>query len=93
MSKMKRKILLITTKGCEACKIMDRIIQRALDDFDKLVEYEIKDKDNVDIEFLKEHHIDDFPTVVFYQGDSMVFMTSGTKPAAVMKTYMNIHFD
>lgn len=90
---MKRKILLITTKGCEGCKILDRIIQKALDDYDKEVDYEIKDRDNIDVEFLKKHHITDFPTTILYKNDVIVFMFVGTKPVVVINSYLNIHFD
>ena len=89
----KKKVLLITTKGCEACRIMDNIIQLALDNYDSQVDYEIKDKDNIDIEFLKEKHIDDFPTTILYQDNRIVFMFVGTKPAEVVRKYMTIHFD
>lgn len=84
---------MITTKGCEGCKIMDRIIQKVLDDYNKQVDYEIKDKDNIDINFLKEKHITDFPSIVLYQNDNIVFITSGTKPAEVVRKELNIHFD
>lgn len=90
---MKRKILLITTKGCEGCRIMDNIIQRALDLYSKPVDYEIKDKDNIDIEFLKKHHINDFPTTILYQDNLIVFITAGTKPANVIVREMMLHFD
>jgi len=71
---------------------MDNIIQRALDLYDKTVDYEIKDKDNIDIEFLKEKHIKDFPTTVLYKNDVIVFMTTGTKPVERFIRDMNIHF-
>lgn len=90
---MKRKILLITTKGCEGCKILDRIIQKALDTYDKEVDYEIKDKDNIDVDFLKKHHINDFPTTILYKNNSIVFMFVGTKPVNVINNYMSIHFN
>lgn len=89
---MNRKITLITTKGCEGCKIMNNIIQRALDLYEKPVDYEIKDKDNVDIEFLKKHHITDFPTTILYQDDIIVFITTGTKPVEQIKKAMTLHF-
>ena len=90
---MKRKILLITTKGCEGCRIMDNIIQKALDGYEKQVDYEIKDKDNIDIEFLKKHHINDFPTTILYQNNLIVFITAGTKPADQLRRDMVVHFD
>ena len=90
---MKRKVLLITTKGCEACQIMDNIIRRALYLYGKPVEYEIKGRLQVDDNFIREHHIDDYPTTVFYQNDNVVFITTGTKPAEVLTRDMNIHFD
>lgn len=90
---MKRKILLITTKGCEGCKILDRIIQKALDNYDKEVDYEIKDKDNIDVDFLKKHHINDFPMTILYKDNIIVFMFVGTKPVSVVNKYISIHFD
>ncbi len=90
---MTRKILLITTKGCEGCRIMDSIIQRALDLYGKSVDYEIKDKENIDIEFLKKHHINDFPTTILYQNNLIVFITAGTKPAEQLRRDMVVHFD
>ena len=90
---MKRKLLLITTKGCEACQIMDNIIRRALYLYGKPVEYEIKSRLQVDDNFIREHHIDDYPTVVLYQDDIVVFITTGTKPAEALKKDMVIHFD
>ena len=90
---MKRKVLLITTEGCEGCRIMDNIIQKALNDYEKQVDYEIKDKDNIDIEFLKKHHINDFPTTILYQNNLIVFITAGTKPAEQLRRDMVVHFD
>lgn len=85
--------MLITTKGCEGCKIMDNIIQKALDLYGKPVDYEIKDKDNIDIEFLKKHHINDFPTTILYQDNLIVYIVTGTKPATVISKDMTMHFD
>lgn len=90
---MKRKILLITTKGCEGCRILDRIIQKALDAYSKDVDYEIKDKDDIDIEFLKNEHIEDFPTTIFYQNDAIVYKFAGTKPVQTISKLMTMHFD
>lgn len=90
---MKRKILLITTKGCEGCAIMDNIIQRALDLYSKPVDYEIKDKENIDIGFLTKHHITDFPTTILYDNDNIVFITTGTKPVERFLSNLNTHFD
>ena len=72
---------------------MDNIIQKALNDYEKQVDYEIKDKDNIDIEFLKKHHINDFPTTILYQNNLIVFITAGTKPADQLRRDMVVHFD
>ena len=72
---------------------MDNIIQKALNDYEKQVDYEIKDKDNIDIEFLKKHHITDFPTTILYQNNLIVFITAGTKPADQLRRDMVVHFD
>lgn len=90
---MKRKLLLITTKGCEGCKIMDNIIQRALDLYEKPVDYEIKDRDSIDVDFLNKHHITDFPTTILYQDNLIVYITTGTKPVEQIRKKMTMHFD
>ena len=93
MNQKNKKILLITTKGCEACKILNSLIQKAISEYDSNIEYSIKDKDEIDIKFLKEHHINDFPTTIFYQDNIIVFIFIGTKPIAMIKKYMLLHFD
>lgn len=90
---MKRKVLLITTKGCTGCLIIDNILRKALDDYSKEVDYEIQDKDNVDIEFLKAKHINDFPTTILYKGNLIEFMFVGTKPIEVVKRYFDTYFE
>ena len=88
-----KKLLLITTKGCEGCKILDNLIRKALSTYGKDVDYEVKDKDSIDVKFLKDHHICDFPTTILYQDELIVFIFVGTKPVNVIKNYMTIHFD
>lgn len=91
---MKRKILLIKTSGCEACQVMDNIIQTAIYRYGKKVEYEVKGFLEVCDEFKRRDiHLTDFPTTVFYENDIIVFMCIGTKPINVMVNYMNVHFD
>ena len=53
----------------------------------------IKDKENIDVEFLKKHHINDFPTTILYQNNLIVFITAGTKPAELLRRDMVVHFD
>lgn len=58
------KILLITTIGCEGCKIQDRIIQEALKDIDG-VSYEKHDEYFLTDKVKKQYAINDYPATLF----------------------------
>lgn len=83
---------MITTKGCEGCKIIDKLIKEALGLYKKEVTYVIKDKDEVDKDFLKTWYVNDFPSTFLIENDEVIFNFSGTRPAAVISRYMNTHF-
>lgn len=89
---MKKKVLLITTKGCEACNIVKDLIQKALKIYGKEVEYEVKDKDEVDKKFLSTYHVTDFPSTLLIENDMVVFNFSGTRPAIIIARFMSVHF-
>ena len=76
-------IILITTDGCEACKIQDNIIKSVLSHVGKsAIMYERLDcKDNKTKEFIHKHKliIDDFPATVILDDDgSFVTKITGT---------------
>lgn len=87
------KILLVTTKGCEACTIMENIINQALECTSKDVVFEVKDFKNVDRELLNKFRVKDYPTTFFIINDSVVkHHFIGTMPTAVILRWMDIHF-
>ena len=63
------KILLITTKHCEACNIAEKNIKQAMSQSSKKITLEVKDIAEMDKKFLKDNKITDFPTVVYIKDD------------------------
>lgn len=87
-----KKILLITTIGCEACTIMDGIVKEALTRTSKSIEYECKSYVDVDIKLRNSLHLRDFPTIVFLIDDTVKFSYVGTMPVTVVLRWIDIHF-
>ena len=80
------KILLITTKGCEACKIQENIINSAIKS--SINKYHIDFKisvfpENNTLKYIQELNnkeiiINDFPTTMFLVNDNHKISISGT---------------
>lgn len=86
------KILLITTKGCEGCKIMYNNIIKALADCDKSIAFELKDVEDLSKAFLNKHNITDFPCTMLYKDDELKFIKVGSSPIAAINTWINLSF-
>ena len=87
------KILLITTKGCGACKTMRNLISSALKEVkNKKIQFDEQDVSKLDKGFLKENEITDFPTMVFFRNENLVFQYSGTMPAIVIFRWIENFF-
>lgn len=86
------KILLITTKHCEACNIAEKNIKQAMSQSSKKITLEIKDIAEMDKKFLKDNKITDFPTVVYIKDDVIKFKRTGTYPSIMFLRWIDIHF-
>lgn len=82
------KILIITLCDCESCKIATNNILHAVQVSHKNIEVTVSNKDNFNKDFLRVHHIDDYPTILCYKGfnidvrlnhpNSLVYRTCGS---------------
>lgn len=89
------KILLITTKGCEGCSIMNSSIERALLATSKEVTFEkIDSKDllSKDKKFYNSLKLRDFPTTVFLKDNIVTRKEVGTRPFIVVLRWIDIDF-
>lgn len=70
-------IKVFTTKGCEACNILNNILH----DISDKIKYKIENIDCGNLEykdFMKEHNITDFPTMCFIKDNKVVGKFIGT---------------
>lgn len=86
------KILLITTKGCDACDIMRNAVHQAVGATKKDVECEDKDFSEVDKDFIKKYGIKDFPTTLFFKNNRLVRKEVATRPYIVVLRWIDIDF-
>lgn len=77
---MNDKIRLVTTKGCEACKIMNNLIRQAItkSTFTHIT-IEIIDCENERYrQFLNRYFVRDFPTMIFMRENQVLYKDTGT---------------
>ena len=81
------KIILITTKGCEACEIAKRNLEIAISQCNADMAIETKDKD-----FLKKNGVKDYPTVFYIVDDKVLYKAVSSFPSAVYLRWMDMYF-
>lgn len=86
------KILIITTKGCEACEIAKRNLEIAILQCNADVTIETKDYNDVDKYFLKKNGVKDYPTVFYIVDDKVSHKAIGSFPSAVYLRWMDMYF-
>ena len=86
------RILLVTTKGCAACLIMNRLLNQAIEESHKSIALEVKDIKKVDTMFLRDNKVTDFPTTFFIKDGVVKFRYTGTNPVTVIHRWIDIHF-
>lgn len=91
--KMLKKVLLITTPGCEACKIMENIIRKVHKDNLYTFSIDVQEFNKVP-EFIKINvPMNDFPVTVLLQGgksgQTIKYHFVGTKPAREVQSIIN----
>ena len=87
----KSKILLITTRGCEGCAIIRRLIEEAISISKKDVELTVKDASDIDKKWLKHNRVTDFPTTFLVKDDVIKYKFVGTVPAIVISQWIKVN--
>lgn len=80
------KIILVTIEGCEGCKIMNNIINKALEFLAIPIKFDKLDYTSLSKEFIDTYDITDFPTTLFIKDDVLKAKTVGTTN---VKTVLN----
>ena len=86
------KIVLITTKGCEGCSIMNNSIKLALNNTNKNIEYVIKDIEDLNKKEKSKIKTSDFPTTIFYKNNRITRQEVGTRPYIIVLRWIDIDF-
>ena len=88
----RNKILLVTTRGCEGCAIMNKNIKEALQRTSKKIVYETIDIKDVDKSFRNANNLKDFPTIFTFRYGTKVRKEVGTRPTIVILRWFDIDF-
>ncbi len=82
---MSKIVYLATTKGCEACRIMTKILKKVYSD--NIYPFSIKVKDFKEIPswIATNVPLNDFPTTIFIDNDVVKYHFSGTKTAKALQ--------
>ena len=88
-----KHIYLATTKGCEACRIMERILKQVQRDNGYTFLIQVRDY-NLLPEFIKvDVVLTDFPTLIFLENDIIKYQVSGTISAKELQAIIkDLHF-
>lgn len=91
---MSKCIYLATTKGCEACKIMERILKQVKRDNVYTFSIQVIDYKLLP-EFIRINVLlTDFPTLIFLENDIIKYHISGTISAKKLKEIIkDLHFN
>lgn len=86
------EILLITTKGCEGCKIQENLIKEAIKNSGLDIVFNKVDVNDCRKTWLRIHNVTDFPTtMMFDDANELKFQFSGTRPVIVIERYIDVH--
>lgn len=92
MERTVNKVFIITTKGCEACNVLNNIMSEVIKASKVSFEFVTKDVSEVDKTWLKQNKVKDFPTTFLIQNDSIRHSFVGTLPFIVILRYINVLF-
>lgn len=84
------KIYVITTEGCTACKILNKLVEEALTITSKNVEHITEDISQVSKDFLKKHNVRDFPTTFLMKDDIVKYKFTGSWPSPVIARWIDV---
>ena len=86
------KIVIVTTSGCEACKIAENNVNQAVAQTDKEIEVEVKDFKEVPRSILVLNNIKDYPAVLYYIDEKVIKSSVGTYPSPVYLRWIDMFF-
>lgn len=94
MMELSKHIYLATTEGCEACRIMERILKQVQRDNMYTFSIQVRDYKLLP-EFIKVTVLlTDFPTLIFLKNDIIKYHVSGTINAKKLQAIIkDLHFD
>ena len=92
MKESKYKIILVTTVGCEGCKIMYNNISKAIGTHSKSISFIEADYKLNNEPFIKKYKFTDFPTTLFIKDNVLQFKLVGTKPIVAIHRYIDVYF-
>lgn len=83
---MKRIIYLATTKGCEACEIMNNILSKVYKDNLYVFSIEVVDFNELPDWIKINVPLHDFPMLIFVEKDTIKYHTNGTISASKLQS-------
>ena len=91
---MNKCIYLATTEGCEACKIMERILKQVQRDNNYTFSILVRDYKLIP-EFIKNNVIlTDFPVLIFLENNVIKYNVAGTMSAKKLQEIIkDLHFN
>lgn len=86
-------IYLITTEGCEGCRIAKNILEKAIIESKiKLIYLQIDVNDKFYYDFIKSLNVSDFPTIVFTRNHKILETITGTTTVDKLVKRIQKHF-
>ena len=91
---MSKRIYLATTEGCEACRIMERILKQVKRDNGYTFSIQVRDYKLIP-EFIQVNVIlTDFPTLIFLENNVIKYHVAGTMSAKKLQEIIkDLHFN
>lgn len=86
------KIVLVTTEGCEACSIAEDNIFSAISQSSINIAFDIKDFHKFSRQEQKLYKLRDYPTVLYFADDNLVYSSVGTYPVPVYIRWIDMYF-
>ena len=92
--KMSKRIYLATTEGCEACRIMERILKQVQRDNVYTFSIQVRDYKLLP-EFIRvDVVLTDFPTLIFLENNVIKYNVAGTISAKKLQEIIkDLHFN
>lgn len=86
------KIVIVTTEGCEACNIAEDNITAAVTQSSVDVDIVLKDFHKFSSKEQKEYKFRDYPTVLYFIDNNIVYTSVGTYPVPVYIRWIDMYF-